>query len=77
MLRVAVILAIFGQVITIACAAKIPIGHFKTRLYREPPIPEQKSTLAPVLEYIEQNVDNFDPANDATYQMVCYFFCIK
>lgn len=71
MFRAAIIVAILGQVITIACAAKIPIGQFKTRIYREPPIPEQKGTLAPVLEYIEQNVDNFDPTNDATYQMVC------
>lgn len=65
-------LALIGHSILVASAAKIPISHFKTLLYREPPLlSETISPQAPVLEYIEQNVDNFNPTNDATYRMVC------
>lgn len=71
MVRLIVFVSIIGQVILMANAAKIPISHFKTLLHREPPIPEAQSPRIPVLEYVEQNVDNFNPANDDTYQMVC------
>lgn len=70
MLRLTIFVAIIGQAILMTCAGKIPISHFKTLLYREPPVPEPKSIQSPVEEYVEQNVDNFDPNNDATYQMV-------
>lgn len=70
MLRLPVYVAIIAQAILMTCAIKIPISHFKTLLNREPPIPEAKSPRIPQLEYIEQKVDNFDPNNDATYQMV-------
>lgn len=62
---------IIGTSILIASAAKIPISHFKTLIYREPPLRSRTiSPQAPVLEFIEQNVDNFNPNNDATYRMV-------
>lgn len=71
MFRLAIIVLIFVQALSITCAAKIPVSQFKNRIYREPPIPEAKTPRIPELEYIEQKVDNFDPTNDATYQMVC------
>lgn len=70
MVRLAIIVAVIGQAIVMASAGKIPLSHFKTQIYREPPIPEAKSIKAVELEYIEQRVDNFDPTNDATWQMV-------
>ncbi|XP_037040840.1 putative serine protease K12H4.7 [Bradysia coprophila] len=73
MSRIAIILAIIGHSILMASAAKIPISHFKTLLFREPPLLSQTiRPQAPVLEYIEQNVDNFNPNNDATYRMRYY-----
>lgn len=71
MLRKVILVVILMQAISITWAVKIPITQFKNRIYREPPIPEAKTPRVPELEYIEQNVDNFDPTNDATYQMVC------
>lgn len=72
MLRLAIsFVAIIGPVILTASAANVPISQFKTLLYREPPIlSDAISPQAPVLEYIDQNVDNFNPNNEATYRMV-------
>lgn len=70
MFRVAIIAAFLVQVISVALAVKIPVSQFNSRIYREPPIPDAKSPRVPVLEYVEQDVDNFDPNNDATYRMV-------
>ncbi|XP_037029560.1 thymus-specific serine protease-like [Bradysia coprophila] len=74
MLRLTILFAtVIGPAILMASAEKIPIGKFKTLLYREPPISSEAiSPQAPVLEYIEQNVDNFNPNNDDTYQMRYY-----
>ncbi len=69
-MRSIIFLAIIGHAISMGCATRIPIGHFKTLLHREPPISEAKTPRIPVQEYLEQRVDNFDPNNDATYQMV-------
>lgn len=72
MLRLDILfVAIIGPVILTALAANVPISQFKTLLYREPPIlSDAISPQAPVLEYIDQNVDNFNPNNEATYRMV-------
>lgn len=69
-MRTVIFLVLIGQAILMASAIKIPINHFNKLLHRGPPIPEAKTPRMPVLEYIEQRVDNFDPNNDATYQMV-------
>lgn len=80
MLRVTIVVLILVQAISMACAAKIPLSRFKSRVYREPPVSGdargEQSIQAPVLEYLEQNLDNFDPTNDATWQMVCPNFII-
>lgn len=60
------LVAIVGPVYTI----KIPLTHLKSKIYREPPIYGPIRTTAVELEYVEQRVDNFDPTNDATWQMV-------
>lgn len=66
MLRLIFIVAIVGQ----GFAVKIPLTQFKTEIYREPPIYGPIRTTAVELEYVEQRLDNFDPTNDATWQMV-------
>lgn len=70
MLRLALLVVVIGQAILWTCAVRIPISQFKTHLHREPPISEAKTPRVPRLEYIEQRVDNFDPNNEATFQMV-------
>lgn len=70
MMRTAIFVALIGHAVFMASATKIPISHFNKLLHREPPIPVAKTPRIPVLEHIEQKVDNFDPTNDATYQMV-------
>ncbi len=66
MLQWILIAAVVGQ----ACGIKIPLNQFKAEVYREPPIYGPIRTTAVELEYVEQRVDNFDPTNDATWQMV-------
>lgn len=66
MLRLIVIVAIIGQ----AFAVKIPLSQLRGQAFREPYIPEQQSIADVELEYVEQRLDNFDPTNDATWQMV-------
>lgn len=51
-------------------AIKIPLTQFKTEIHREPPIYGPIRTTTVELEYVEQRVDNFDPTNYATWQMV-------
>jgi len=69
MFRLLIIVAVIGPALT----TKIPLRHFKTQINREPEIiSNMKSTAAVELEYIEQQVDNFDPTNDATWQMRYY-----
>lgn len=71
MLRLALCVAVIGQAVLLACAAKIPASEFRARLYREPPLKDDViSPLSPVLETVEMRVDNFNPNNDATFQMV-------
>lgn len=66
MFRLMFIVAIVGH----ACSIKIPLSQFKAEIYREPPVYGPIKTTAVELEYVEQRVDNFDPTNDATWQMV-------
>lgn len=66
MLRLLIIVAIIGQAFTV----KIPLSQLRNQVHREPPIPEQQSIADVELEYVEQRVDNFDPTNNATWQMV-------
>ncbi|XP_037044551.1 putative serine protease K12H4.7 [Bradysia coprophila] len=68
MLRWLFILAIVGR----ACTIRIPLIQFKSEVYREPLIDGPIRTTAVELEYVEQRVDNFDPTNDATWQMRYY-----
>lgn len=71
MLRWTLIVSIIvGQVLGI----KIPSAQFKAELHREPPIYGPIRTTAVEQEYVEQRLDNFDPTNNATWQMVRIFF---
>lgn len=48
------------------------VSHKFTResFVLEPPIPQQKSNRTPELEFVMQRLDNFDPTNTETWQMV-------
>lgn len=55
------------QILLFASAHKFVGGSF----FSEPPVPEQKSNRSPELEFVTQRLDNFDPTNNETWQMVC------
>lgn len=58
------------SVVGLVSGVKIPLSQIKAPIYQEPHIYGPIRTTAVELEYVEQRVDNFDAANDATWQMV-------
>lgn len=66
MLRWIFVLAIVARV----CAIRVPLIQLKSEVHREPFIDGPIQTTDVETEYVEQRVDNFDPTNDATWQMV-------
>lgn len=43
----------------------------RENFYPEPPIPDRKSSRTPELGFVTQRLDNFDPTNNRTWEMVC------
>lgn len=67
MIRNIFLVLIVWQILSFATAHKF----LRESFCREPPIPEQKSNRTAELEFVTQRLDNFDPANSETWQMVC------
>lgn len=68
--------SVLALVAVVAYSAEAHMGFLrgKMTLNREPVISNIKSTRIVELDVIEQRVDNFDPSNWDTYQMVICFF---